>query len=158
MNHRTLRTHLVVGGLIVRITNLSSCNHWLNITVLVIVSFTKKIKQPQKQNNRAASRANTQPSKEYFSVPTRITLILWFVCVLSCEESLINNIIRVIRYECAYSSSWILIANIWSLSTNVKKFSNFFFTFSFQKYRSTLCETKSTLLLLNILNLVLFNF
>ena len=46
----------------------------IKIYSLSVVAFTKK-----RNNDRAASRANTQPSSEYFSVRRLIILILGFL-------------------------------------------------------------------------------
>ena len=60
---------------------------WL-VTVLVIVAFTKnENRHISKKTERAASRANTQPSSEYFNVRTRFIFILCFVDMLCQGES-----------------------------------------------------------------------
>ena len=49
--------------------------------------------------DRATSKANNQPSCEYFSVRMRIILIMCFLYILSYGESKSNqNIIRVVKY------------------------------------------------------------
>ena len=68
----------------------SDSNHSLKCTVLVVVAFTKKTKDTRASKTKkteAASRANTQPSSEYFSIRMPIILILWFVNMLSYGES-----------------------------------------------------------------------
>ena len=58
------------------------------VLLIIIVAFTKKKENRHiSKEDRAASRANTQPSNEYFSIRTRFILILWFVYMLSYGES-----------------------------------------------------------------------
>ena len=63
----------------------SDVNHSIKFAVLVVVAFTKTKKKVHK--DKAASRVNTQPSSEYFSVRMLITLILYFSYMLSYGES-----------------------------------------------------------------------
>ena len=60
--------------------------------VLVVVAFTTKRKDK-------ASKANTKPFSEYFSVRKRIKLILCCLYMLSYGESKSDNIVRtVVKY------------------------------------------------------------
>ena len=58
-------------------------------TVLVVVVFTKKLKETHKQKDRAASRVNTQPSSKYFHKHFLLRRV----------EINNMNIIRVVKYE-----------------------------------------------------------
>ena len=67
------------------LTNASSDSDYSSkSTVLVIVAFTKR---HISKKDRAASRANTQPFSEYFSVHTPFMLILCIVFMLSHGKS-----------------------------------------------------------------------
>ena len=65
---------------------------WMTkFTVLAVVTFTKNEKRHKKAKMKA-SRINTLPFNEYFSVRTRITSVeLWRVEI--------HNIIRVVKNE-----------------------------------------------------------
>ena len=64
-----------------RISDSSDSNHSSKFTVLVVVAFNKNNRKERhiSKQDRAASRATTQPSSEYFGVSMRIILILCFV-------------------------------------------------------------------------------
>ena len=81
----------------IKIYNLSCCciyNNERNKT------HNQKKKKKKKKKNRAASRVNTQPFSEYFSV--RMRFILFFeirIYIDSWRVEINNSIIRVVKYE-----------------------------------------------------------
>ena len=69
-------------------------------TSLAVVAFTKKKKERHiSRKDRAVSRANTQPSSEYFNIPSPARSILCFVYMLSYVINIVLVVAAFTRKE-----------------------------------------------------------